>query len=448
MVRTFLRLTVLGLLVWVVAAAAAFGQSPLLRRAITGEAKKLIVGTGVFPSEEPGRVRLEVYYQVYNYALDFQQLGGLFRARYVTTIRVNDRKADTTAAVSREEREAVVDALAKTTSTADYRAAQVNFDLPPGDYEVLFLIENVGSSAILKRDFDLRLEPFDSRSAELSDIELAQAAGPNESDSAAGAFAKGEFIVVPSLTGSFSGDDGGRLLFYLEIHRGGDSLSEVTVVTALRHESKGMVYRDSLTTALPQRITRQLREISLDGFMPGDYRLEVSLHGRRYKQLDQRQAEFRIPWTAASVLRYDWNAALDQLELIADGNEIKPLRKIDSLADRVAALDRFWAERDPDPTTAVNEIKVVFYYRVDLANRLFSILNMEGWRTDRGRVLIRYGEPDQIDDYPLVADRYPYQEWHYYKDRRYRKFVFVDVNDDGDYRLQYPYDGLYQRPDF
>ncbi len=72
----------------------------------------------------------------------------------------------------------------------------------------------------------------------------------------------------------------------------------------------------------------------------------------------------------------------------------------------------------------------------------------EGWRTDRGRIYIQFGEPDEIDDYPLAANSQPYQVWHYYRRGSYRKFVFVDEFEDGDYRLQFPYDGLYQRPDF
>ncbi|HKK21216.1 MAG TPA: GWxTD domain-containing protein, partial [candidate division Zixibacteria bacterium] len=88
-----------------------------------------------------------------------------------------------------------------------------------------------------------------------------------------------------------------------------------------------------------------------------------------------------------------------------------------------------------------------FYRRVNIANQNFTHMYRQGWRTDRGRVYIMYGEPDQVDDYPVVPDRHPYQEWHYYRGTKYRKFIFVDVNEDGDYRLEYPYDGLYQQPD-
>ena len=75
-------------------------------------------------------------------------------------------------------------------------------------------------------------------------------------------------------------------------------------------------------------------------------------------------------------------------------------------------------------------------------------MGRDGWRSDRGKIYIQYGEPDQIDDYPVAINGKPFQEWHYYRHGSYRKFVFVDEYEDGDYRLQYPYDGLYQRPDF
>ena len=75
-------------------------------------------------------------------------------------------------------------------------------------------------------------------------------------------------------------------------------------------------------------------------------------------------------------------------------------------------------------------------------------MGREGWRSDRGRIYIQYGEPDQIDDYPVAAGGRPYQLWHYYSHGAYRKFTFVDEYEDGDYRLQFPYDGLNQRPDF
>jgi GWxTD domain-containing protein len=127
---------------------------------------------------------------------------------------------------------------------------------------------------------------------------------------------------------------------------------------------------------------------------------------------------------------------------------VSKLKKLKTLDERVAAFNAFWESRDPTVGTAENEIKREFYRRITYANRQFRHLRQEGWRTDRGRVYVKFGEPDQIDDYPMAPDAPPYQVWHYYQNGAYRRFAFVDSSEDGDYRLQFPYDGLNQTPDF
>jgi len=433
------------LLVLLVAAGAA--QPLRMPDDVIEDDRAVLVDYAIFPAENPEQLRLEIYYQIYNYALEFAPDSGRFKADYVVNVRVLDEDK-VPAKTFNEEKSVTVSDMDRARSSTDYRVNQLSFDLDPGKYKVEFTLQVIGSRPVTSRDFDVKLEKFDSKYPKLSDIELVQAAGTIQEGQNPGPFRKGDLMVVPSLNGAFGGDENGRMFFYLEIHRGSDSSEAVTVETLLRGEDEGMVYRDSLTTPLAEPITRQLREISLADYPPDSYELTVSLHGRRYRELDKKSAEFRVPWTQYAILRWNYDTALDQLEVIADRKDVKPLRKIEDLAARKEAIEKFWAERDPDKTTPVNELQVVFYRRVDKANRLFSILRRDGWRTDRGRVLIRYGEPDQIDDYPFSMDRRPYQEWHYYRSGRYRKFVFVDYNEDGDYRLQYPYDGLNQRPEF
>ncbi|HWR82861.1 MAG TPA: GWxTD domain-containing protein, partial [Candidatus Deferrimicrobium sp.] len=133
---------------------------------------------------------------------------------------------------------------------------------------------------------------------------------------------------------------------------------------------------------------------------------------------------------------------------IASREEIDRLKKSKSAEERAAAFNEFWRAKDPTPETPANEFKTEFYRRVEAANKRFTRLGRAGWRSDRGRVYILYGEPDQIDDYPLNLEGHPYQEWHYYRQGAYRKFTFVDEFDDGDYRLAFPYDGLNLRPEF
>ena len=148
------------------------------------------------------------------------------------------------------------------------------------------------------------------------------------------------------------------------------------------------------------------------------------------------------------MVKHDFNSALDQLAIIAQPGEIKKMKKIESVEKRMEAFRQFWKERDPSPGTARNEFQLEFYRRVNFANRHFGTMRREGWRSDRGRILIKFGEPDEIDDNPMSLTSPPYQIWHYYKIGQYRKFVFLDENEDGEYRLQFPYDGLDQNPDY
>ncbi|MGH8016129.1 MAG: GWxTD domain-containing protein, partial [Candidatus Zixiibacteriota bacterium] len=241
-----------------------------------------------------------------------------------------------------------------------------------------------------------------------------------------------------------------RLLYYLEVYPGDEGPEKVTVQTLIRKRKGEMVYRDTLSSDLTDLTVRQLREISIARFAPGEYELEVEIQGRRGKKLDESKSNFEIKWTEESLLEHNWDLIVKQISLIAEGTELKALEKAKTIDERRQALKDYWEEKDPFPETPRNELKVEFYRRISFANENFGYLGRPGWETDRGRVLVRYGVPDQVDDYPFSLDSYPYQEWYYYKliGGRYRKFTFVDDNHDGDYRLVYPYDGLWQKPDF
>jgi len=72
---------------------------------------------------------------------------------------------------------------------------------------------------------------------------------------------------------------------------------------------------------------------------------------------------------------------------------------------------------------------------------------LEGWRTDRGMVYIRFGAPENVERHPFETNSRPYEVWRYYN-LNY-EFVFVDDTGFGDYRLRYPSTDLFgrDRPD-
>lgn len=97
-------------------------------------------------------------------------------------------------------------------------------------------------------------------------------------------------------------------------------------------------------------------------------------------------------------------------------------------------LTRFWMMLDDDPATPENPFRDDYYARLDYARKLYtSMLHPNGWDSDRGRVLLQYDKPDQIDRHPNDHNRKPYEIWHYTAQRY--TFVFVDRSQNDNYVL-------------
>jgi GWxTD domain-containing protein len=56
-------------------------------------------------------------------------------------------------------------------------------------------------------------------------------------------------------------------------------------------------------------------------------------------------------------------------------------------------IEEFWKRRDSDPTTEENEFKIEYYNRIERANQLFLGEGKPGWMTDRGRIYVLFGSP-------------------------------------------------------
>lgn len=111
---------------------------------------------------------------------------------------------------------------------------------------------------------------------------------------------------------------------------------------------------------------------------------------------------------------------------------------------KINYLRQFWAKRDPSPGTSANEAEAAFYQGVAIANRDFSeggSSGVPGWRTDRGRVFLENGAPDdRMDRSSPSGTVRPYVVWKYTHGGRARKYVFMDQTGLGHYELIYTND--------
>jgi GWxTD domain-containing protein len=113
-----------------------------------------------------------------------------------------------------------------------------------------------------------------------------------------------------------------------------------------------------------------------------------------------------------------------------------------SLEGKRNFMRTFWAKRDPTAGTPENEALVAYYRLFYEANRRFresGAGNVEGWRTDRGRIFLKYGEPEETLRRPVAGITPPYEVWKYTRPRQL-KFVFLDHTGLGNYQLIYTND--------
>jgi GWxTD domain-containing protein len=139
------------------------------------------------------------------------------------------------------------------------------------------------------------------------------------------------------------------------------------------------------------------------------------------------------PWYSYS-LRYSYEDQIAQLRYIATQNEWQVLRSLPK-SKYAQAIESFWKANDPSPGTIRNETREKFYQRVLRADEMFTVhKKLKGWSSDRGRIYIKFGEPDEIvsESYPL--GRYPNIIWTYYTQNRV--FIFADTKGFGLYTLR------------
>ena len=73
-----------------------------------------------------------------------------------------------------------------------------------------------------------------------------------------------------------------------------------------------------------------------------------------------------------------------------------------------------------------------FYRRIEYTNAHFSVIS-PGWKSDRGRIYIVHGPPDEIERHPMDIGLKPYEIWYYYSSNHF--FYFLDENGYGEYKL-------------
>jgi GWxTD domain-containing protein len=140
----------------------------------------------------------------------------------------------------------------------------------------------------------------------------------------------------------------------------------------------------------------------------------------------------------------------EEVPYIISDEERSAFLQLQTNEEREQFIEAFWQRRDPTPDTVENEFKEEHYRRIAYTNERFSS-GIPGWRTDRGRIYIMWGPPDEIESHsagstynrPMSegggqAQVYGFDDWTYHYMEGIGQNItieFVDPTGTGEYHI-------------
>lgn len=339
-----------------------------------------------------------------------------------------------------------------------YFVHQVRAAVPPGEYELHVQIPAQGNRQSLALQRDVLVPDFSEAGlVGLSDITLANAIG--EGADREDPFFKNGLIVRPN-PNQLYGQSLNLLYYYAEAYHTTEIAGDDGQYTLLAYVAEAN--RPQPLPGLQDRSERPARspDVLIGAFdiatLPsGSYFLRLALlnedneaeveQARKFFVFNpgvEREAPVALEVSFetsqyVTMSEEEVERSFKHIDIIATERERRRIRNIQDLNERRRFLMEFWQVRDPDPATVVNEFRDQFYQRFQYANQRYSNSYRDGWEADRGRVLIKYGSPSQIDPHLYDRDAQPHEIWYYNNipGEGQATFIFVDRNGYGDFEL-------------
>ncbi len=193
-----------------------------------------------------------------------------------------------------------------------------------------------------------------------------------------------------------------------------------------------------VSTSIPDTVTGQERIVfnfsspvrNLTDDEEGRFRLTFNGYDRNHKKILTTTDFFEIQ-NAFFYSTAQYLEMVERLMYLATETEMRNLKMAD-VAVRESVWNAFWKRYDPNPITEINEAEKEYFARIDYCIKKFSSGD-KGYKSDRAKIYMKYGEPDYIEFGTFERHRNPYEIWYYY--RLGKQFVFVDRSGFGEFVL-------------
>jgi GWxTD domain-containing protein len=292
--------------------------------------------------------------------------------------------------------------------------------LPPGRYKGELQLNDFESGESLTKDLELTFRDFDRKKVHLSDIMFIDKIDTTDTG----------VHYTPNLNHVFDNVNS-AFAAYVEVYPP-DNGKDVQVQYSIFGKDGEELYAVEKTYSANLDVVSTVIPFREHLVKPGEYYFAVNAKSGR--QTAKIQRLFSVFWSNVPIAQTNLQIAVDQLSLVAHKKEVEAIREA-SPVEQQEKFDAFWRQRDPTPNTERNELKEEFFRRIDFANRNFTEIasGRAGWQTDRGKIYVVYGPPDDVDRRNSQMNTPAFETWHY--NRLNRKYFFADRDGEGVFRL-------------
>jgi GWxTD domain-containing protein len=382
---------------------------------------------GVFRSfsdnPEDSLRQVKVYFQINNDDLTFLKVDTFYTAEVEFDIYLSNLTGEFTFNRTLNKEIKTID-FDETNSRQITNTYETSVRLLPGVYDMVITALDKNNNKQVNRKFNFELQDFHKYQFLISDILFFE---DYKLDST-------ELISSfnPNLTNNFGGS--GKYFYFYISSLVKDPSDTLEIEYFIRNPAGIIVQFNQYTVADHKEINEHYIRINRQQFDQSRYELEVIAKYR--SQVMKTKKLFSFFWTESPDSPQDLNAALDQMRYLPEADSIKWALK-QPYKEKLAYFKNFWKRIDPNPGSEKNELMDEYYRRINVANQNFSTLSQNGWQTDRGRIFVKFGEPDDIERHPFEINSAPYEIWRFYD---YRKlFLFIDRTGFGDFYLHPDY---------
>lgn len=278
----------------------------------------------------------------------------------------------------------------ETSLQAHYDPLQQTVSVPPGKYEGFAEIKDLHAHTYGNGRVSMNVPDLSTNLPKLSTPFFCET-GQNSP----GSLQSVEALDAPLNGASLQYASGEPIFLLVEVYADEANPSRNWKLTAEVVKALMVFPRVEVPLVDGKTIQRKLIQLPSQTLGLGTYEVDVHLRDENNQSLARATSfSFRII-KSSSWVQSNFMEEIRYLKYLASDSEMRQLMSTPE-DQRQVVLEEFWKKLDPVPATAVNELKVQYFERIDYANTHFGTEQREGWETNMGEVYILLGPPSEI----------------------------------------------------